>query len=412
MRILIATDAFPPVSGGSGWSTYELARGLRANGHHLVVVQPYARRSPQSYDGFDVIGFPAPAPPVPFVRNYFRNERLYRRLAVRLSELVREERIDVIHAQHELTGPASVRAAHATGIPCVCTVRDYWPLCYWSDLVRDPVAGDICPACSAGAMTRCLPPRVGPMWPLTTPVIPYMRANLRRKQQSLARADAIVAVSGQVAAYLRERSPDLADARIETIPNGVDVSRMRSHVQATARPLDGPYALFIGKLALNKGVAALVDVVQRARLGMPLVVIGDGPERKLLMAAASGARVEIRVLEWLDRQEVFRWLGHAAFLIFPSNWPEPLSRVLLEASALCVPVAAMNTGGTSDAVTDEETGLLSLSNADLARDVARLASDAALRVRLGSAAGRRAESQFDVPIIVRRMEQLYQDLVA
>ena len=30
MRILIPTDAFPPVCGGSGWSTYELARGLRA----------------------------------------------------------------------------------------------------------------------------------------------------------------------------------------------------------------------------------------------------------------------------------------------------------------------------------------------------------------------------------------------
>ena len=35
MRILIPTDAFPPVCGGSGWSTYELARGLRARGHDV-----------------------------------------------------------------------------------------------------------------------------------------------------------------------------------------------------------------------------------------------------------------------------------------------------------------------------------------------------------------------------------------
>ena len=40
MRILIATDAFPPTSGGSGWSTYELARGLRAAGHGYLSSRP------------------------------------------------------------------------------------------------------------------------------------------------------------------------------------------------------------------------------------------------------------------------------------------------------------------------------------------------------------------------------------
>ena len=43
MRILVATDAFPPVCGGSGWSTYELARGLRERGHEVCIVQA-ARR--------------------------------------------------------------------------------------------------------------------------------------------------------------------------------------------------------------------------------------------------------------------------------------------------------------------------------------------------------------------------------
>src|SRR5687767_907372 len=112
MRILIATDAFPPVSGGSGWSTYELARGLRARGHHIVIVQPYDERLPTAYGGFNVIGFPASAPSAPFVRNYFRNERLYRRLSSFLTGLIGREQIDLIHAQHELTGPASIRAAH------------------------------------------------------------------------------------------------------------------------------------------------------------------------------------------------------------------------------------------------------------------------------------------------------------
>ena len=412
MRILIATDAFPPVSGGSGWSTYELANGLRTHGHHIVLVQTYRDGSsvPRDYDGFEVLGFPAFAPPVPFLRNYFRNERLYGRLAEFLRDVIHREKIDVIHGQHVLTGPASVRAAHAADIPSICTVRDYWPVCYWNDILQDPHARCICPGCSASAMTRCLPPRAGPAWPLTLPMIPYMRANLRGKQRLLGGADAIVAVSRQVAADLRQRVPRFQRARIETIPNAVDVSAVRARALASGRPMAEPYALFVGKLARNKGVDYLVDVAERAALDMPLVVVGDGAARASVSEAAARARRDVRLLGWRDREEVFRWLHHASFLIFPSNCPETLSRVLIEASALCVPIAAMNTGGTSDIVVNEETGLLSSSWMELATDVARLARDAPLRQRLGTAAGKRAESHFDVPVVVTRMEQLYRDV--
>jgi glycogen synthase len=414
MRLLIATDAFPPVCGGSGWSTYELARGLRARGHHIVIVQPQpsAPRPGAVYDGFAVTGFPAPAPPVPFVRNYLRNERLYARLAPFLADVAIRERIDLVHGQHLLTASAAVRAGRIAGIPSVCTVRDYWPVCYWGDLTKDADAGGQCPACSPGAMTACIRPHAGPAWPLALPWIPYMRANLAMKQRDLAGAHAIVAVSRRMAADLRERSPALAEARIETIPNAVDVSAVRAIAAGSPRPLPEPYALFVGKLAGNKGVSALVDVVARARLDMPLVVAGNGPERGRLLAAGSLASRDIRVLGWLDRDVVFQWMHHACLMIFPSGWQEPLSRVLIEASAIGVPVAAMDTGGTADIMLDEETGLLSASSVELAADVERLAADAGLRARLGRAARARAESLFDVPVVLDRMERLYEDTVA
>ena len=411
MRILIATDAFPPICGGSGWSTYELARGLRRRGHEIVVVQPYEDRPPPEYDGFNVIGFRSPAPSIPFVRNYFRNERLYRRLSAYLAGVIRRERIDIVHAQHQLTGPAAIRAAHAAAVPAICTIRDYWPMCYWGDLVRDPAAGDLCPGCSTSAMTRCLKPRGGAVWPLSLPMIPYMQSNLAAKQYDVASADAIVAVSRYVAEALRHRAA-LSGVRIETLPNGVDIAQMRAQVRASARPLSEPYAIFIGKLAHNKGVDALVDVVKRAKLRMPLVVIGDGPARASLIAAATDAAADVRVLPWLGRDDVFRWLGYAAMLVFPSNWPEPLSRVLIEASALSVPIAAMNTGGTSDVIVDERTGLLSSSIHELADDVARLAADESLRQRLGKAAGERAELLFDIHVVVDEIQRLYADVVA
>jgi hypothetical protein len=73
MKILIPTDSFPPRCGGSGWSTYELARGLRTRGHEVVVLHPRPGTAPgvreTTYEAFRVVEFGSAAPDVPYVRN-------------------------------------------------------------------------------------------------------------------------------------------------------------------------------------------------------------------------------------------------------------------------------------------------------------------------------------------------------
>ncbi len=98
-------------------------------------------------------------------------------------------------------------------------------------------------------------------------------------------------------------------------------------------------------------------------------------------------------------------------LIFPSRGPESLSRVLLEASALGVPIAAMNTGGTPDIIAHEDTGLLSTTFDGLADDVKRLRADEGLRTRLGAAARHRIEQAFDASSVLDRIESLYRQLL-
>jgi len=416
VKILIPTDAFPPVCGGSGWSTYELARGLRTRGHEVLVVRPVPgveeRVRETAYDGFTVLDFGAAAPPVPYVRNYFKNERLHSRLAAYLADLIRERAFDLVHAQHVMTCMPGIEAARRAGVPAVCTVRDYWPVCYWSDLIHSDDEGALCPGCSAAMMTRCIRPRAGALWPLALPMIPYMRANLARKRAGLARADAVVAVSSTIAADLRGRAPELSSAgtRIEVIPNPVDIPALRARAAAPA-PIEGPYALYLGKLAPNKGTAHLVPIVEQAELDWPLVIAGDGPERPAIEAAAARSSRDVTLLGWVDRAEATSLLAGASLLVFPSRGPESLSRVLIEAGALGVPIAAMDTGGTPDIVVHEETGLLSRTPGGLAKDVRRLRHDAALRSRLGRAAMRRAESLFDAPAVVGRVEALYREVL-
>jgi glycogen synthase len=410
MKILIATDAFPPVCGGSGWSTYELARGLRVRGHRLTIVQPkpgaHGVRE-TGYDGFTIHQFGAPAPNIPYVRNYYKSEKLTRSLADYLAALLRDTPHDIIHAQHVMTTLAAIEAGTRSGVPAVATVRDYWPVCYWSDLLHTRSGLALCPACTAGNMRICIQPRAGALWPLALPMIPYMRSNLAAKRAGLARADAVIAVSRRIAEDLVQRAPELSATRLEVIPNPVNVGALR----ATPRSEGRPYALYLGKLAPNKGTSFLVDVIRAADLDWPLVIAGDGPDRALLEAQANASGRAIEFTGWVDKDAATRLLANASMLIFPSRGPESLSRVLIEASALGVPIAAMDTGGTRDIIDHEVTGLLSRTPEELAADVRRLRHDPSLRQRLGDAARHKMERDFDAAVVIARVERLYEELV-
>jgi glycosyltransferase involved in cell wall biosynthesis len=227
----------------------------------------------------------------------------------------------------------------------------------------------------------------------------------------LAGADAIVAVSSTIGRDLAARSAMLAATRLEIIPNPVDVAGIRNAVAGTRPPLDGPYAIFVGKLEINKGSAYLIPAIQKAQLPWPLVVVGDGAERARIDADARRAGRDVRMVGWAPRNEALAWLAHASLLVFPSYGPESLSRVLLEAAALGVPIAAMDTGGTGDIVKHEVTGLLATSADGLGDHVARLVNDRVLAASLAEHARLHVDQQFDAPRVIQRIEALYADVV-
>jgi glycosyltransferase involved in cell wall biosynthesis len=107
LRVLIVTDAFPPVCGGSGWSTFELARGLAARGHHVEVVKTDTKEKTgvfdTSVDGLHVTEFHRRATDIPFIRNIQKNERLWSALERYLVGRIRTGGFDLVHAQHVLT---------------------------------------------------------------------------------------------------------------------------------------------------------------------------------------------------------------------------------------------------------------------------------------------------------------------
>ena len=413
-RILLVTDSFPPGSGGSGWSTFELARHLHARGHRVSVihVKPGDEHgiSETTYEGIPVTEFKRRVPNVPVIRNVLKNERMWGDLARYLITTLPAAPVDIIHAQHVMTTVAAIRAGQTLGVPVIATVRDYWPVCYWSDLIVSPSAPALCPACTVAGMGACIPPRAGSLGRAAWFLIPYMRRNLATKRRVLAQADAVVAVSTAIARDLRDRAPELSGTRLETIPNPVNMTGLDPVAAPVSEPQ--PHILYAGKLAVNKGVQFLLPALDAAKLTWPLVVIGDGPMRAALEADAKQRGRQVQWLGWRDRTEVLAAMRAATILAFPSYGPESLSRVLIEASALGVPIVAMETGGTRDIIKHEETGLLSATPEAFARDLARLGADPDLRSSLGRGAAAHAREHFEATRVGARIEALYESVIA
>ncbi|HEY7411192.1 MAG TPA: glycosyltransferase family 4 protein, partial [Vicinamibacteria bacterium] len=282
------------------------------------------------------------------------------------------------------------------------TVRDHWPVCFWSTRVSRHA---LCPSCGLRPMARCVEGRVGAPAPLSWGAIPYMRGDLALKRAALGRAGATLAVSTAIAEELRAAGIP----RVEVVPNIVDPAETRAlAVPPPSFPLPERFLLFVGKLEENKGARLLVPAVAAAGTGLPLVVLGEGSLAQSLRFEAAAAGVALSLRGWAEREDVLRALARATVLVFPSLWPEPLSRVLLEALALGTPAAAMDTGGTREILGDE-AGLIATDAAGLGDATGRLARDEGLRRRLVEAARARAEA-FSPERLVPRYEAVYRRL--
>jgi glycosyltransferase involved in cell wall biosynthesis len=178
----------------------------------------------------------------------------------------------------------------------------------------------------------------------------------------LRRARAVIAVSRALA----EDAKRLGARNVHVIPNGIDLPA------AVREPAEPPHVLFAARLAREKGVEELVAATD----GIPLVVAGDGPLRRLVPGA----------LGFVSPAELARLYDEAAVVVCPSR-REGFGVVCAEAMAHARPVVASAVGGLVDLVRHEETGLLVPPRDPRALRAAleRLLGDRDLRERLGAA---------------------------
>ena len=119
---------------------------------------------------------------------------------------------------------------------------------------------------------------------------------------------------------------------------------------------DGDFALFAGRLSVEKGITTLLTAWNRLhRSRLRLKVAGDGPLAPEVVRQAGRSRVEY--LGELPRQDIQALLRSAAVLIYPSICYENFPLSIVEAFASGVPVVASGMGAMAEIIDDGRTGL-------------------------------------------------------
>jgi glycosyltransferase involved in cell wall biosynthesis len=172
----------------------------------------------------------------------------------------------------------------------------------------------------------------------------------------------------------------------------------------------GQRVLFIGRLDAVKGVPVLLDAFAALRAAVPgarLTLVGDGPDRAGLEAAAAALGEAVRFTGYLSQQAVAAELDAHDVLVLPS-FAEGVPVVLMEAMASRLPVIATRVGGVAELVEDGVSGFLVPPGdpESLTERLGRLLADPELCRRMGVAGRAAVEARHDVRTEAARLAAL------
>jgi glycosyltransferase involved in cell wall biosynthesis len=299
---------------------------------------------------------------------------------LRLLQLLRRERVDVVHAHGQDASILGAAVRSLSGVPLIITRH----------VLDEPSAN----------------------W----------RQSLRARLALAAarRADAVVAVSSAAADRLAETAR-LPRAAIRVIPNGIDLERF-GQPQLTARRAELRRALGFGPrdqlvllpavLREGKGHDLLIEALPalKARVPAARVLFAGGGECETALRLQAQPHGDAIVFLG-PRQDIPELLAACDLVVLPSR-AEALPTALIEAAAAGRPVVATRVGGTAEVVEHGRTGWLVPPDnaATLVDAVATLLIDRERARAFGAAARRLAYEQFAIDVQVERTLALWSEV--
>lgn len=291
----------------------------------------------------------------------------------------------LIHAHFGVEGVYALPLARRLGIPLVTTFHGFDATTRTSALLRSG----------------------SPAW------INYVRF----RRQLAREGDLFLCVSD----YIRQRVIELGFPAERTHVHyiGIDTRAILPRDPDQEKPI----VLHVARLVEKKGTVYLIRAFAQIAMQHPdaeLVIVGDGPLRTSLesLAANLGLAGRVRFTGALPHAQVMDLMRQAAMLVLPSVTAESgdaegLGMVLLEASALGLPLIGTQHGGIPEVITDGENGFVvpERSVDMLANRVSALLSSTELRRTMGQHSLHVANTRFSIDVQTRSLEKHYTDSI-
>src|SRR5882672_11376204 len=280
MKIAIVHNTYQQ-PGGEDAVVAEETRLLESHGHQVVSY----RRSNHELDGMSKARLLLQVKDVVHSTSSKREVR----------ELIRTEKPDIVHIHNTflMISPSAYEACEEEAVPIVQTLHNFRLLCPAGTFNR---AGYVCEECIGGNFWSGI------------------RHGCYRDSSAMTSAVALMLKFHQIQGTWN-RSIDgyvaLSEfARSKFINGGLPAGKIHvkpNFVGTDPGPENGPaeHVLYVGRLAPEKGVDVLLSAWSQLRSPLPLMIVGEGPQRESLNSQMNCLRLkDVTIKPWCTRDEV------------------------------------------------------------------------------------------------------------
>jgi 1,2-diacylglycerol 3-alpha-glucosyltransferase len=253
------------------------------------------------------------------------------------------------------------------------------------------------------------------------PWIPSMMARgLARviSKSQCNQVDAVVSPSQPMLDVLREYG---VSSKMSVIPTGLQAHSFKPGDGVAFRakygiPVNRPMLLFVGRVAHEKNIGFLLQVVRLLADEMPnvlLLITGEGPAEASLRQQVSDLSIQknVQFLGYLDRNTELNACYQAADIFVFSSKSETQGLVLLEAMAQATPVVAIAELGTASVLVEGQGARIAIEDElDFSSKLHALLINHEERIALGKQGRQYALELWSSEVQAEKMLRLYAEL--
>ncbi len=403
MKVLLVTEYFTPkMFGGGQISAHQLAKTLVKKGLTVFVLTAHfsGLKRVEEMDGFTVVRtLKTGENPNAFKDNLRRLFWFQKSIKKELPLLDKKENFDIIHFLNTTAIP-NFKINKKT----FATINGYTNFCPKRNLFYKEKKA--CEECNPGKFVKCivnskfLGKYKMPWYVKYNPIIwMSVYSNHKKNNRNLDNVQNYFAISGFTEKMLIKNG--VKKKNIFRVPNIIDIKDSDKIFHLKDK---GVKIVFIGVLEKIKGTELVIRAFNKVNGDAKLLIFGDGSERKKLEKIAGP---NVRFYGDVRYEFIPSIYKQSDAIVQSSLWPEPFSRIMLEATYFGKPIIATDNGGNSEGVIVGQNGFLVRNEEELVEKLNILINNENIRKDLGIKSRKIFEERFEKEMVTKKILNAY-----